>query len=432
MADLEKKLTLENTDYCSSPADKTSRPDDHVHETALPDGGLKGWLTVLGAFLALLCGFGQLNSFGTFQSWYAEHQLWDKPASTISWIGTLQLWIFFFSGSFLGRVFDAYGPRILTITGTVVLVVSIMLTSLCTQYYQYMLAQGILFGLGVGMLFYPSLSAISTHFTKRRASAIGLAMAGSGIGGVMYPIILRRLFAEVGFPWAVRISGFISLALCLVAITTVTSRLPAGRDSGPWINASMFRDVPYVLVVVSGALISLGLFIPYFYIVDYAMAHSIPATTAFYVLSVMNAGSVLGRIAPSYLSDMFGRYNLIVPCSFLAGLLPLVYWIFATTLPAIMIFAAIYGFFSGAFNSLIIPCVAQISKTGEHGRRVGMLYSVISFPALCGGPAAGALLRLQHGSYSGTIVLSGVTMLVGSFFMLWARLTIDPRLSARV
>lgn len=39
------------------------------------------------------------------------------------------------------------------IPGTVVLVFSIMATSLSTRYYQYVLSQGILFGLGVGMLY---------------------------------------------------------------------------------------------------------------------------------------------------------------------------------------------------------------------------------------------------------------------------------------
>lgn len=67
------------------------------HDDDYPDGGWAAWLTVLGAFLALVFTFGQLNSFGTFQSWYSEHQLSNLPASTISWIGSVQLWVFFFS-----------------------------------------------------------------------------------------------------------------------------------------------------------------------------------------------------------------------------------------------------------------------------------------------------------------------------------------------
>ena len=94
----------------------------------------------------------------------------------------------------------------------------------------------------------------------------------------------------------------------------------------------------------------------------------------------MNAGGVLGRLAPPFLSDSLGRYNILVPCAFLAGLAMLAFWPFATGLAAVMLFAAVYGFFSGSFNALIIPCVAQISDLREIGTRVGVLYSIISFP----------------------------------------------------
>lgn len=62
-----------------------------------PEGGFRAYLTVFGAFIALLCTFGQMNSFGTYQTWYTDHQLQHLPPSTISWIGSLQLWVFFFS-----------------------------------------------------------------------------------------------------------------------------------------------------------------------------------------------------------------------------------------------------------------------------------------------------------------------------------------------
>lgn len=101
---------------------------------------------------------------------------------------------------------------------------------------------------------------------------------------------------------------------------------------------------------------------------------------AFYVLAVMNAGSVFGRILPSFLADIFGRFNMIIPCAFCAGLSVLVVWPFSKTLCIMMLFAVIYGFFSGAFNALIIPCIAQISQPEQIGTRMGMLYSLLSFP----------------------------------------------------
>ena len=85
---------------------RSREPSVASAKDAFPDGGARAWLTVFGAFLALFCTFGQLNSFGTFQSWYAEHQLHNLPPSTIAWIGSLQLWVFFFSVCALTRISD--------------------------------------------------------------------------------------------------------------------------------------------------------------------------------------------------------------------------------------------------------------------------------------------------------------------------------------
>lgn len=66
-------------------------------------------------------------------------------------------YIFFLSdlilkGGPIGRAFDLYGPRPIMTLGTATLVFSVMMTSISKQYYQYILSQGILFGLGVGMM----------------------------------------------------------------------------------------------------------------------------------------------------------------------------------------------------------------------------------------------------------------------------------------
>ncbi|EJF55723.1 MFS general substrate transporter [Dichomitus squalens LYAD-421 SS1] len=411
---------------------KTLPSSTQLTAPTYPEGGPEAWLTVCGAFVGLFCTFGQLNAFGTFQTWYAEHQLRDLPPSTIAWIGSLQLWVFFFSGGFVGRLFDAYGPRVIMVPGTVTLVLSIMMTSLSTRFYQYILAQGVLFGLGVGMIFYPSLSAISTYFSKRRGAALGIAFTGSGVGGVVYPIMFQRLFAQVGFAWAVRISGFISLACCTVAVATVTSRRSPVQDSAPWFDGKVFKDAPFMLVVAGSVLVCLGLFIPFFFLADYARDHGVSATASFYVLSALNGGGIVGRLAPPLLSDFVGRFNVMVPCAFLLGLSALVFWIFAKSLLVILLFAILYGFLSGGFIAMLIPCVAQLSDFNEIGTRIGVLYSIISFAALAGGPAAGAILKADHESYTGMIVLCGVANLLGSFFMLWSRATLDSRTLVRI
>ncbi len=60
--------------------------------------------------------------------------------------------IFNLKGSVLGRIFDAYGPRVVLIPGSILLVFSTMLTSVCVELYQFLLVQGLLTGLAYGML----------------------------------------------------------------------------------------------------------------------------------------------------------------------------------------------------------------------------------------------------------------------------------------
>ena len=122
------------------------------------------------------------------------------------------------------------------------------------------------------------------------------------------------------------------------------------------------------------------MFIPNFYIVSYAVDHGVSADMAFYVLAVLNAGGVVGRIAPACLSDALGRFNILVPASVGAGLATLVVWPFARREGGIMAYAVLYGFFSGAFNALVVPCIAQILDIKQIGVRIGMLYSILAFP----------------------------------------------------
>ncbi|OSD03768.1 MFS general substrate transporter [Trametes coccinea BRFM310] len=411
---------------------KRPKREDEVEEYL--DGGLAAWLTVFGAFLALFCSFGQMNAFGTFQSWYTAHQLRDQHPSTIAWIGSVQLWVFFFSGGFIGRVFDIYGPRILMALGTALYVSSILLTSVARTYSEYILAQGIMSGLGIGMLFYPPLASLSTHFNKYRATALGIAAAGSGLGGTVYPVLLQFLFSRIGFSYGLHVSALLCFVLCTTATLTVTSRIAPGKvqTSAPWLDLHSLRDPRFLLLVIGSCFVSFGLFTPFCYIVSYATDHGVDSTTAFYVLAMLNLASVFGRIAPAHFADAFGRFTLLVPCAFLAGASSLVLWSTARTLTQLMAYAALYGLSSGAFNALIVPCIAQISDIREIGMRIGLLYSIISFPSLIGNPAAGALLRVCGGSYTGLIAVSGTSIVIGSLFMLWSKLKINPDLFARI
>ena len=75
----------------------------------------------------------------------------------------------------------------------------------------------------------------------------------------MFPIMFRQLFVQIGFGWAVRVVGFLCLALCMVTCATVTSRLPPGRKNTKIIpDATVIKDTPFVLLVTGCFLVNFG------------------------------------------------------------------------------------------------------------------------------------------------------------------------------
>lgn len=57
-----------------------------------------------------------------------------------------------------------------------------MLTSISYEYWHLILAQGVIFGLGSGCLFVPSIAVLPAYFDKKQALALGIAASGSAIG----------------------------------------------------------------------------------------------------------------------------------------------------------------------------------------------------------------------------------------------------------
>lgn len=62
--------------------------------------------------------------------------------------------------------------------------------------------------------------------------------------GILYPIKMRRLFVQVGFPWAVRALAFLMLG-CLTLSCAVMRLRPRQRRTGALVRWSHFQDLPY-------------------------------------------------------------------------------------------------------------------------------------------------------------------------------------------
>lgn len=87
-----------------------------------PEGGLRAWLVVYGAFSGMTASFGLMNTIGTFEAYLSTHQLSDQKPATVGWVLSLYTFLSFFLGIQIGPLFDARGPRVLILLGTIFLV----------------------------------------------------------------------------------------------------------------------------------------------------------------------------------------------------------------------------------------------------------------------------------------------------------------------
>lgn len=101
-------------------------------------------------------------------------------------------------GCLSGPLYDRGYLRALLISGSFLTVFGYMMTSLCTTLWQAILAQGFCIGIGGGLLFVPSVAILPTYFRRKIGLAVGLAAAGSSMGGVIFPIVFFRLIDRVG------------------------------------------------------------------------------------------------------------------------------------------------------------------------------------------------------------------------------------------
>lgn len=101
-------------------------------------------------------------------------------------------------------------------------------------------------GIGVGMTFLPSIGVISQHFKAYRALVIGIAASGTSAGGIVFPVMLNRLFQSpyIGFTGGVRVSGALIGVMLLGANMIMRTNYGPNVDK-PRLTWSLFKAIAW-------------------------------------------------------------------------------------------------------------------------------------------------------------------------------------------
>jgi MFS family permease len=326
-------------------------------------------------------------------------------------------------GVITGPLYDAGYFRTLLFTGSFLTVFGMMMTSICTEYWQVILAQGLTIGLGSGCLFIPSVAIVSTYFSTKKSLATGIAASGSSIAGIIYPIIFHRLEPHIGFGWATRVIAFIMLGTLCLPLAVMRVRVqPAAKR--PLIDRSAFKEPTFMIFAVACFLGFMGLYIPFFYLPTFSLAkvNGVTADFSLYTIAIANAASTFGRIFPNYVADKTGPLNIIAPCALISAVLAYA-WIPVHTKGALIAFCILYGFFTGSFVSLPPTTVVTLSPNlGLLGTRMGMIFTFSGLGLLIGSPVAGSILGSGE-NFLGLQVFCASVVVVSALLLFVARVT---------
>jgi MFS family permease len=266
-----------------------------------------------------------------------------------------------------------------------------------------------------------ALSVVHGWFSKNAGAAFGILTTGSSIGGIIFPIMVNRLVRSLGFGWAMRISGFLILALLLVSNLTIRANYrPIPQKITRRQLIQPFRERSFLLVSAGFFFFTLGFYAVINYLAVQVLAAGMNPDLAQYIVSILNSGSLFGRLSAGLFGDKIGRYNVFIIVSYMSGILILALWLPASNDAALLAFAVLFGFCSGAYVTLLAPLIKQISPLSEIGFRTGLTFLASSVSGLTTSPINGALLEAS-GGFRNVMIFSGVMAVFGTTLVVAVR-----------
>ena len=220
-------------------------------------------------------------------------------------------------GVISGPLFDMGYFRTMLFTGAFLETLGVFMTSLCTRYYQLFLAQGVLMGLGNGLLYVPGLALVGRSFKTHRSIAMAITTCGAPTGGVIYTLVFEQLIGSMSFGETVRIQGYVMLGSYAIAFPLLLwgasniGNLGSG-EKRKLIEIRAFKDLPFCVYTFSNFFIFLGYMVPFIYLASYGQtALGMSRSFALYTIMIAQASSIIGRLGAGYVASKIG---VMTPC----------------------------------------------------------------------------------------------------------------------
>ena len=372
-----------------------------------------GWVVVWAGFVALAVIFGSSYSFAAFFASFARE--FSAQRADVSLVFGLSGLLYFVLGAAAGAIADRVGPRWTAVAGIAVLVGGLVGASHATSLGAVYVFYGIGVGLGVALVYTPTVGAVQPWFERRRGLASGIASAGIGAGTLVGPLMAAALIDAVGWRSGMRTMAAI-LGVFGIAAALLLEKNPArrglGPDGGPPLppvgkagHSSLggmtlretVRSPRFLWLYLATVLAGPVMFTPFAHVSAHARDLGVADARAVALVGLIGIGSLVGRFAIGALADRLGRLRTLVLMMALLGA-SYGFWYAAPGYTLLAVFAVSFGLCYGGIVSLLPPiCMDQFGGRAVSAI-IGVLYTGAALGNLLGPVAAGAVFDAT-GSY---------------------------------
>ncbi len=375
----------------------------------------RAWLTVVASFLASAVTLGTAYSFGAFFESMSDE--FGSASGETAVIFGLTTFSFFGLSLVTGRLMDRHGPRLVLLIGAVAMFAGLLLTSRVDS-----LGVGyVTYGAGVGIAaacgYVPMVAMVGGWFVRHRAVAVGLAVAGIGVGTMVMSPLSAALVDRYGWRDTYVIFAIGGAAVLLLCIP-LADRPPGDGGPQPSRFGDAWRSRVFRQIQLSAFALGLALFVPFVFVGQYAKDRDIGSVRAAVLVGVLGGASVLSRVGFGSLVRVFGSFRLYRACYLIHGVSFVVWLLAGSSYAALVAFVLVLGVGYGGFVALGPIVIADRMGVAGLGSILGLLYTAPGLGGLIGPPAAGWLIDTTD-SYRWAILaclvacVASVALLVG-------------------
>jgi predicted MFS family arabinose efflux permease len=244
-------------------------------------------------------------------------------------------------------------------------------------------------GIGVGLVYVPSVGAVQPWFGANRAFASGLAVAGIGAGNIAGPLLAAAWIAQLGWRGACLALSATVLVVGGAAAFAVRQRPGTRRPSagGSGVRSAM-KTRAFWLLYASLILSCVGTFVPMVHLGPFAQDAGLGPAQGVTLVSLIGLGSLLGRFTIGPFADRLGRHGSLAAMYGGLGAMLLV-WLAAQSYWLLALFAVVFGVCYGGYVALLPTLVMDRYGARSVSGIIGFLYTGAGLGTLLGPWLAG-------------------------------------------